>query len=42
MKLFDLTGKLAIVTGASQGLGKGIATGLATAGADIIIIDRKK
>lgn len=42
MNPFDLTGKLAIVTGAGQGLGKGIATGLAKAGADIVIIDRNK
>lgn len=42
MNPFDLTGKLAIVTGASQGLGKGIAKGLANAGANIVIIDRNK
>ncbi|MFE5278606.1 2-dehydro-3-deoxy-D-gluconate 5-dehydrogenase KduD, partial [Bacillus cereus] len=42
MTPFDLKGKLAIVTGASQGLGKGIAMGLAKAGSDVVIIDRKK
>lgn len=42
MNPFDLKGKLALVTGASQGLGKGIAIGLAKAGADIVIIDRNK
>ena len=34
--LFDLTGKIAVVTGASRGLGRAIALGLADAGADII------
>jgi 2-deoxy-D-gluconate 3-dehydrogenase len=38
--LFDLTGKIAVVTGATTGLGKGMALGLANAGADIIIVDR--
>ena len=33
---FDLTGKTAVVTGASRGIGFAIATGLAGAGADII------
>lgn len=36
MDLFKLDGKTAIVTGASQGLGQGIAIGLAGAGADIV------
>ena len=34
--MFDLTNKVAIVTGVSGGLGKGMALGLAKAGADII------
>ena len=34
-KLFDLTGKVALVTGANTGLGQGIALALAGAGADI-------
>ena len=35
-----LEGKVAIVTGARQGLGKAIALGLAEAGADLVISDR--
>ena len=35
-----LTGKVALVTGARQGLGKAIALGLANAGADLMIADR--
>lgn len=38
--LFDLSGKTAIVTGASGGLGRGIALALANAGADIVTVDR--
>jgi len=37
MKLFDLTGKKALVTGGSRGLGLGIAEGLLEAGAEVII-----
>ena len=37
MNLFDLTGKVALVTGASRGLGAGIATALAAAGAHVAI-----
>jgi 2-deoxy-D-gluconate 3-dehydrogenase len=37
--LFDLSGKTAIVTGASTGLGKGMTLGLAGAGADILLVD---
>jgi 2-deoxy-D-gluconate 3-dehydrogenase len=37
--LFDLSGKTAIVTGASTGLGKGMTLGLAAAGADILLVD---
>jgi NAD(P)-dependent dehydrogenase (short-subunit alcohol dehydrogenase family) len=38
---FSLTGKVAIVTGASSGLGVAFATGLADAGADIAICARR-
>lgn len=37
--LFDLTGKTAVVTGASTGLGMGMTLGLASAGADILLVD---
>jgi len=36
-KLFDLTGKVALITGATQGIGLAIARGLAQAGARIVI-----
>lgn len=36
IKQFDLTGKLALVTGCNRGIGKAMAIGLAEAGADII------
>lgn len=38
--LFDLRGKVAVITGGNRGLGKGIALGLASAGADVVIIAR--
>lgn len=37
--LFDLEGKIAIVTGASRGLGKAMAIGLAKAGAKVVVTD---
>ena len=40
LKLFDLTGKVAIVTGGSKGLGKAMALGLADAGADVVVVSR--
>ncbi len=39
-KLFDLTGRVALVTGGSKGLGKAMARGFAEAGADIVISSR--
>ncbi|MEZ6046256.1 MAG: SDR family oxidoreductase [Planctomycetaceae bacterium] len=40
MSPFDLTGKIALVTGAGEGIGNGCALELAKAGADIILNDR--
>jgi 2-deoxy-D-gluconate 3-dehydrogenase len=37
---FDLSGKVALVTGANTGLGQGLAVGLAAAGADIVAAGR--
>lgn len=39
--MFDLNGKLALVTGSTRGIGKAIALALANAGADVIIHGRK-
>lgn len=41
MVSFDLTGKVALVTGASQGLGVDMARGLAEAGADVVVAARR-
>ncbi len=38
--LFDLTDKVAVVSGAAQGLGQATATALAQCGADVALIDR--
>jgi len=42
LSLFDLTGKRALITGATHGLGMSMASGLANAGAQIIINDISK
>ena len=41
-KLFDLTGKTALVTGSSEGLGLAMARGLAAAGAAIVLNGRNE
>ncbi len=41
MSLFDLKGKVAVVTGGNGGIGLGMARGLAEAGADVVIAGRK-
>jgi NAD(P)-dependent dehydrogenase (short-subunit alcohol dehydrogenase family) len=39
---FDLTGRVAIVTGGSRGLGRAMVAGLAAAGADVVIVSRNE
>lgn len=41
MSLFDLTGKTAIITGSSRGIGKAIAEAMAAQGANVVISSRK-
>jgi gluconate 5-dehydrogenase len=41
-QLFDLTGRVAIVTGGSVGLGRQMAEGLAEMGANVVLCARKK
>lgn len=42
MKLFDLTGRVALVTGGNGGIGLGMAEGMAQAGAAIVVAGRQK
>ena len=41
MKLFELSGRVAVVTGGNSGIGLGIAQGLAAAGAAIVVAGRR-
>ena len=40
IKLFDMQGQVAVVTGGSKGLGAAIAAGLASAGASVVLVSR--
>ena len=40
MTLFDLTGRTAVVTGSTRGLGQSFALALAGAGANIVVVGR--
>jgi len=42
IKLFDLTGKSAVITGGSRGLGYAMAAGLASAGCNLMLVNRKE
>jgi 2-deoxy-D-gluconate 3-dehydrogenase len=42
MEIFDLTGRVAVVTGGNGGIGLGMARGLARAGADIAVVARNQ
>ncbi|MGC8492140.1 MAG: glucose 1-dehydrogenase [Syntrophobacteraceae bacterium] len=41
VKLFDLTGQVAMVSGGGDGLGRAMALGLADAGADVVVFSRR-
>jgi len=41
-ELFDLSGKVAIVTGSTKGIGRAMVEGLASAGADVVVSSRKQ
>ena len=41
MKLFDLSGRTAVVVGGTSGIGRALALGLADAGADVVATGRR-
>jgi NAD(P)-dependent dehydrogenase (short-subunit alcohol dehydrogenase family) len=42
LSLFDLSGRVAVVMGGTSGIGRTIANGLASAGADVVAAGRRK
>ena len=40
--MFDLTGRVALVSGAASGMGKAMATALCEFGSDLLIVDINK
>ena len=42
IKLFDLSGRTAVITGGSKGLGEAMAYGLASAGANLMLVSRNE
>ncbi len=41
-ELFSLAGRTAVITGGASGLGKGMASALAAAGANLVLVDRQR